>query len=301
VSATADIGIIAARGSAHAEDRSRLLVAAVVGPPFLYLIVLFATPLVLMLVYSFGELDGFDIVMSWTLRQYERIANEASVHRLLVKSFRMALETTVITLVVSYPIAFILARMVPRRWQSVLLMMVVLPSWTSFIIRTYSWLLVLGDHGLVNDALISTGLVGEPLNLSFNEFSVAVALVYVSIPWMVLPIYVSLEKIDWSVVEAGQALGASNLQLFWRVVWPLSLPGVVAGVLMVFVPAISQFAIPQILGGNGGYMFGNLVNFQFLQLDWPFGAALSAVMLAVSGLAVLLAARLTRLEALWER
>jgi spermidine/putrescine transport system permease protein len=213
----------------------------------------------------------------------------------------MALETTVITLVVSYPIAFILARMVPRRWQSVLLMMVVLPSWTSFIIRTYSWLLVLGDHGLVNDALISAGLVGEPLNLSFNEFSVAVALVYVSIPWMVLPIYVSLEKIDWSVVEAGQALGASNVQLFWRVVWPLSLPGVVAGVLMVFVPAISQFAIPQILGGNGGYMFGNLVNFQFLQLDWPFGAALSAVMLAVSGLAVLLAARLTRLEALWER
>jgi ABC-type spermidine/putrescine transport system permease subunit I len=233
------------------------------------------------------------------LQQYERIAGEESVHRLLFKSFRIAVETTAITVLVSYPIAFALARIVPRRWQSVLLMMVVLPSWTSFIIRTYSWLLVLGDHGLINDALKSLGLIGEPLDLSFNEFSVAVAIVYVSIPWMVLPIYVSLEKIDWSVVEAGQALGANWLELFRRIIGPLSFPGVVAGVLMVFVPAISQFAIPQILGGNGGYMFGNLVNFQFLQLDWPYGAALSVVMLVVSGVAIAIAVRLTRLEALW--
>jgi ABC-type spermidine/putrescine transport system permease subunit I len=293
----------AAMGERHdlkTAYRSRLMTIAVVGPPFLYLILLFAAPLVLMLVYSFGELNGFDIVMTWTLRQYERIAREDSVHRLLFKSFRIAVETTAITILVSYPIAFTLARIVSRRWQSVLLMMVVLPSWTSFIIRTYSWLLVLGDHGLINDALKSLGLIGQPLDLSFNEFSVAVAIVYVSIPWMVLPIYVSLEKIDWSVVEAGQALGANWFDLFRRIIGPLSLPGVVAGILMVFVPAISQFAIPQILGGNGGYMFGNLVNFQFLQLDWPYGAALSVVMLVVSGVAIALAVRLTKLEALWQ-
>jgi spermidine/putrescine transport system permease protein len=179
-------------------------------------------------------------------------------------------------------------------------MMVVLPSWTSFIIRTYSWLLVLGDHGLINGALKALRIIDQPLDLSFNEFSVAVAIVYVSIPWMVLPIYVSLEKIDWSLVEAGQALGANWFELFWRIIGPLSFPGVVAGILMVFVPAISQFAIPQILGGNGGYMFGNLVNFQFLQLDWPYGAALSVVMLLISGLAIALAVRMSRLEALWQ-
>ena len=194
-----------------AAYRSSLITMAVVGPPFLYLLLLFAAPLVLMLVYSFGELDGFDIVMTWTLQQYKRIAGEESVHRLLFKSFRIALETTAITIVVSYPIAFILARIVPRRWQSVLLMMVVLPSWTSFIIRTYSWLLVLGDHGLINSTLTTIGLIGQPLDLSFNEFSVAVAIVYVSIPWMVLPIYVSLEKIDWSLIEAGEALARGQL------------------------------------------------------------------------------------------
>jgi spermidine/putrescine transport system permease protein len=299
MTALTDMGAIGRRQDTREGYRSNLLAVAVVGPPFLYLLLLFAAPLILMLVYSFGELDGFDIVMTWTLEQYRRIAEKPSVHQLLFKSFRIAVETTAITILVSYPIAYILARVVPRRWQSVLLMMVVLPSWTSFIIRTYSWLLVLGDHGLVNSALQSLALIGQPLNLSFNEFSVAVAIVYVSIPWMVLPIYVSLEKIDWSLVEAGQALGANWLELFWRIIGPLSLPGVVAGILMVFVPAISQFAIPQILGGNGGYMFGNLVNFQFLQLDWPYGAALSVVMLLISGVAVGLAVRLTRLEALW--
>lgn len=300
MNASAATTTIGERKDLRAVHRSRLITMGVVGPPFLYLLLLFAAPLVLMLVYSFGELNGFDIVMSWTLHQYQRIAGEASVHRLLFKSFRIAVETTVITLLVSYPIAFILARIVPRRWQSLLLMMVVLPSWTSFIIRTYSWLLVLGDHGLINGALKTLGLISQPIDLSFNEFSVAVAIVYVSIPWMVLPIYVSLEKTDWSLVEAGQALGANWFDLFWRIVGPLSFPGVVAGVLMVFVPAISQFAIPQILGGNGGYMFGNLVNFEFLQLDWPYGAALSAVMLVISGIAIALAVRLTRLEALWE-
>ena len=293
-----DIGATAGEHR-HANSRSFLLTAAIVGPPFAYLVVLFATPLILMLVLSFGELDGFDVVMSWTLRQYRRIAREEAVHRLLLKSFRIAAETTAITLLVSYPIAYVLARMVPRRWQLFLLMMVVLPSWTSFIIRTYSWLIVLGDSGLINSTLKSAGLIAAPLDISFNEFSVAIAVVYVSIPWMVLPIYVSLEKIDWSLVEAAQALGASWLQVFGRIIAPLSLPGVVAGILMVFVPAISQFAIPQILGGNAGYMYGNLVNFQFLQLDWPYGAALSVIMLVVSELTIVLAARVTKLEALW--
>jgi ABC-type spermidine/putrescine transport system permease subunit I len=289
---------IAARRPAW-DRRSFLITAAVAGPPFAYLALLFALPLVLMLILSFGELAGFDVVMSWTLRQYRRIAGEEAVHHLLLKSFRIAAETTAITLLVSYPLAYVLARMVPRRWQLILLIMVVLPAWTSFIIRTYSWLLVLGDHGLINGFLRSAGVITTPLDISFNEFSVALAVVYVSIPWMVLPIYVSLEKIDWSLVEAGQALGANWLQLFARIIFPLTLPGVVAGILMVFVPAISQFAIPQILGGNAGYMYGNLVNFQFLQLDWPYGAALSVIMLTVSGLTILLAARLTRLEALW--
>lgn len=289
-------------GSARRDRwRDRGRAARVVGPPFGFLLLFFVLPLLLMFVYSFGELQGFDIHLTWTLHQYQEIVDNPGIRNLLVKSVRIAAEVTVITLLVSYPIAFAIARLASRRWQTVLLMLIVIPSWTSFIIRTYSWLLVLGDRGLINRGLDDLGVISSPIPLAFNEVSVIIALVYISIPWMVLPIFVSLEKMDWSLIEAAQALGATKAQIFRRVIWPITLPGTVAGSLMVFVPAISTFAIPEILGGSKGYMYGNLVDFQFQQLNWPFGAALCVVMLAVTGVLVAVLSRFVRFNALWTR
>jgi spermidine/putrescine transport system permease protein len=281
--------------------RRRLVLLAVVGPPFLYLGLLFMLPLAGMIVYSFGERVGYDVEMTWTLAQYERFLATPEVQGLLWKSLRMATTVTIVSLLLGYPAAYLLARFVPPRWRDTLQMLLIIPSWTSFVIRTYSWLLVLGQEGLVNAGLMALGLTASPLPLAFNEFSVNVALIYINLPWLILPIYVALEKINPSLLEAGEVLGANRVQVFARVVLPLSMPGVVAGVLIVFVPSISTFAVPVILGGTGGYMYGNLINYQFLYLNWPFGAALATVMLAVTLVVVAAGARFVRLEELWSR
>jgi ABC-type spermidine/putrescine transport system permease subunit I len=278
-----------------------LLTALVVGPPLLYLLILYVIPMFGMLAYSFGSSNGVETQLTWDLDQYRRLFGSPAIIELLLKSLRMAGIVTLACLVIGFPIAYILARSVPKRFQYILLLLLLVPSWTSFIVRTYSWILVLGNQGLVNATLERAGLINKPAQLAFNEFAVDLALVYMNLPWLVLPVYVALEKIDPALLEAGGSLGASKLQLFRRVILPLSLPGVVAGVLLVFIPAISTFAVPEILGGTGGIMYASLINDYFLNFDWPFGAALATTMLALTLAAVALAARMIRLESLWTR
>lgn len=288
-----------AREAEGLARRRRLMMAAVVGPPFLYLLLFYVVPIVGMILYSFGVTETYEFRLTWTLAQYRRFLDTPQIQSLLLKSLRIAAIVTTLTLLIGYPVAFLLARVVPRRWQYPLMLLLVIPSWTSFIIRTYSWLLILGQQGLVNTGLQRLGLIAKPLPLAFNQFGVVVALTYIYLPWLIFPIYVALEKIDSALVEAGEVLGANRVQVFLRVIFPLSMPGVVAGVLIVFVPSVSEFAVPVIVGGTGGYMYGNLINFQFLSLNWPFGAALSAVMLAVTLALVAVGARFVRLEELW--
>lgn len=279
--------------------QARLRMAAVVGPPFLYLLLFYLVPLAGMVLYSFGAVHAYEFRLTGTLEQYQRFLGTPEIRRLLLKSLRIAGMVTGLTLLVGYPAAYVLARVVTRRWQYPLLLLLVIPSWTSFIIRTYSWLLILGQHGLVNSALQGLGLITQPLALAFNQLGVVVVLTYIYLPWLIFPIYVALEKIDPSLVEAGEILGANRLQVFARVILPLSMPGVVAGALIVFVPSVGEFAVPVIVGGTGGYMYGNLINFQFLALNWPFGAALAVVMLLVTLALVAAGTRLVRLEELW--
>ncbi len=279
----------------------RLLTALVVGPPLLYLLFLYVVPMFGMLAFSFGSSDGVETRLTWELDQYERLFGSPAIMELLLKSLRMAAIVTLACLMIGFPIAYILARVVPKRYQYVLLLLLIIPSWTSFIVRTYSWILVLGNEGLVNATLQRARLVDEPVQLAFNEFAVIVALVYISLPWLVLPVYAALEKIDPALLEAGGSLGASRFQLFRRVIFPLSLPGVVAGLLLVFIPAISTFAVPVILGGTGGIMYASLINDYFLNFDWPFGAALATTMLILTLAAVALAARMIRLQTVWTR
>jgi spermidine/putrescine transport system permease protein len=277
------------------------LLALVAGPPALYLLLFYVLPMFAMLAYSFGTSDGVDTKLTWNLEQYERLFGDPAVMKLLWKSVKMAAIVTLGCLVIGYPIAYILARVVPRRYQYMLLLLLLIPSFTSFIVRTYSWILVLGNEGLVNAALTGSGLVDKPVPLAFNAFAVEVALVYMSLPWLVLPVYAALEKIEPSLLEAGEILGAGRFQVFRRVIVPLSMPGVVAGVILVFVPAISTFAVPVILGGTSGIMYASLINDYFVNFDWPFGAALATTMLVFTLAALAVAGRLLKLGDLWTR
>jgi spermidine/putrescine transport system permease protein len=200
-------------------------------------------------------------------------------------------------LLLGYPLALLIARS-PKRHRDVLVLLVILPFWSNFLIRVYAWMIILGPESVfvsvVNGALGAVGL--PPVTLLFTPFAVVVGMVYVHLPFMVLPLYANLEKHDPALLDAAQDLGANGRQRFLRVTLPLSLPGVFAGAALVFIPAFGMFAIPDILGGTSGIMIGNVIKQQFLDTrDWPFGSVLSMVLtvmaIALAGLAALFARR----------
>jgi spermidine/putrescine transport system permease protein len=269
------------------------------GPPIVYLAVFFAIPSLIMVLASFrtpGEFGGLaplyeDGKLDLNLDSYARFFEETVYARIFVKSVVYALVTTFFSLVLAYPLAALIARS-PQRYRDLLLLAVILPFWSNFLIRIYAWMIILGPNAAlaraVNGVLAWFG--HEPVPLLFSSFAVLVCLVYVSLPFMVLPLYANLEKHDPALLEAAQDLGASAWQRFWRVTFPLSLPGVYAGGALVFIPALGIFAIPDILGGPEDSLIGNVIKQQFLETrDWPFGSVLSIVLtvaaLAIAGLA----------------
>jgi spermidine/putrescine transport system permease protein len=192
------------------------------------------------------------------------------------RSLWMALATTVLCLAISYPIAYYIALAAPPRRKSLLLGLVVVPFWTSFLIRTYAWMLILRSEGLINTILVQGGLIDRPLELLYNHFSVMVGLVYGELPFMILPLYASLEKLDRSLLEAATDLGAGRRSAFWRVTVPLTLPGIAAGCVLVFIPAIGQFVVSDLLGGAKTMLLGNLIQNQFaVARNKPFGSAVA--------------------------
>lgn len=271
------------------------------GPPLLYLVVFFAIPTLIMVVASFrypGEFGGLAPVffrdetgpqVDLTVENYQRFFSDALYLWLFFKSLTYAALTAAVCLVVSYPLAMLIARS-PKRYRDIMVLLVILPFWSNFLIRVYAWIIILGPQsvfvGALNEFLGWFGL--EPVTLLYSPFAVVVGMVYVHLPFMVLPLYANLEKHDPALLDAAQDLGASAWQRFWRVTFPLSLPGVYAGTALVFIPAFGMFAIPDLLGGTEGIMIGNVIKQQFLDSrDWPFGSVLSIVLTAM---AVLLAA-----------
>lgn len=283
----------------QARDRGigRWLVS---GPPLAYLFVFFAIPALIMLVASVrfpGEFGGLAPMVeegrvNLTLESYERFATDPIYWELFGKSVLYAAITTLACLVLAYPLAMLIARS-PRSYRDLLLLLVILPFWSNFLIRVYAWMIILGPQSAFTRAVnaLITPLGLEPVAPLFSSFAVLVGLVYVHLPFMVLPLYANLEKHDPALLDAAQDLGAGAWQRFWRVTFPLSLPGVWAGAALVFIPALGIFAIPDILGGTGDTLIGNLIKQQFLETrDWPFGSvlsiALTVVALALAGLAV---------------
>ena len=271
------------------------------GPPLVYLVVFFAIPVLIMVLASFrnsGDFGGLAPIFSeesgkldLTTENYGRFFSDFIYTELFLKSFAYAAITTIVCLVIAYPLAMLIARSA-KKHRDLLVLLVILPFWSNFLIRVYAWMIILGPQSVFVSALNHVlGTIGiEPVTLLYTPFAVIVGLVYVHLPFMVLPLYANLEKHDAALLDAAQDLGANAWKRFWRVTFPLSLPGVYAGAALVFIPALGIFAIPDILGGTEGIMIGNVIKQQFLDTrDWPFGSVLSMVLtvmaVALAGLA----------------
>jgi spermidine/putrescine transport system permease protein len=257
--------------------RAWLLLAPMVA----WLVAFVVVPTAILFVYSFCERDELGrVVFSFTLENYQRVFDPVYL-RIFARSVGYAALTTAICIVVGYPVAYCIGR-ATEAWRQRLLLLVMVPFWTSFLIRTYAWITILKQEGLLNGALQAFSLTATPLDLLYTPFAVIVGLVYAYLPFMILPIYGSVEKIDSALIEAAHDLGAGPLRVFSSVIIPLTLPGIAAGTLLVFVPAIGMFAITDLLGGARVPLIGNVIQNQFMQArDWPFGAALGMVFMAL--------------------
>lgn len=244
-------------------------------PPTLWLVIFFIIPLIIVLIYSFLERGTYGgVTWEFTLRNYQRLANDLYLN-IFVRSLGLAALTTLICLIIGYPLAFFIAT-ASRRWRNLLLFLVIIPFWTNFLVRTYAWMIILRSEGLINTLLQSLNLIQEPLNLLFTPLAVIIGLIYGYLPFMILPLYASIERLNFSFVEAAQDLGANDIKTFFRIILPLTSPGIIAGSILVFIPALGAFITPDILGGAKTVMIGNLIQNQFLQArHWPFGSALS--------------------------
>jgi spermidine/putrescine transport system permease protein len=250
---------------------------ALLVPSLFLLVVLFYLPQLLLFAVSLGRRSAYGgIVRALSLENYAR-ALEPLYLGILWRSLGLAAFTTLACLALGFPFAWWLARRVPARSRSALLALVVLPFWTSFLVRMYAWIVLLRSEGLVNLALSALGL--PHVELLYNDFAVLVGQAYGELPFMIVPLYVSLEKLDNALVEAAADCGASPARAFWSVVVPQTLPGIAAGCLLVFIPSLGAFLAPDLLGGGRTAYVGNLIQSQFaVARDMPFGAALSFVL-----------------------
>jgi spermidine/putrescine transport system permease protein len=252
--------------------------AGLLGPVTFWLGLFFLVPLLLILAYSFGTSGVYGgITLGFNPGNYLKVFDPLYLE-IVVRTFVIAAVNTIICLLLGYPLAYFIA-FKGRRWRNVLILLVMVPFWTSFLIRAYAWVVILSGNGIANKTLQFLGIADEPINLIFTPQAVTLGLAYAYLPFMILPLYAALEKFDVRLKEAAQDLGASRWHTFWRVTFPLSMPGVIAGSILVFIPSAGEFVIPNLLGGSRTVMMGNLVQQQFLQArDWAFGSALAMIL-----------------------
>ncbi len=267
-----------------AKSRRGLRIAL---PAYAYLVIFFVLPLFLVLVYSFASRSstGLTLLEGWNFDSYKRIFSSL-VGEIFVRSIVLALSTTLICLVVCYPFAYYIATRGPTM-RNVLLVLVMIPFWSNFLVRTYAWRFILGSDGLLSQ--ISQAFGGGEVRLLFTNSAVLIGMVYGFMPFMVLPMYAAIERLDWSLVDAARDLYASGWTAFRKVTLPLSIPGVIAGSILVFIPALGAYVTPAILGGARTTLVGDYVVSQFLTArNWPFGSALSIAIMAFMLIATLI-------------
>mgnify|MGYP000533689131 CR=1 FL=1 len=281
--------------AAARAGRQKLAKALVIAVPYLWLLAFFLAPFLIVLKISLVEVrvamppyselitfveDGW-IAFHGSLENYLWLWDDPLYINSYLSSLKIAATSTVLTMLVGYPIAYGMAR-APRRWRFALLMLVILPFWTSFLIRVYAWIGILKKEGLLNLALTQLGLISEPLTILNTDTAVYIGIVYSYLPFMVLPLYATLEKMDLSLLEAAADLGCRPIKAFWVVTVPLSVPGIVAGCFLVFIPAVGEFVIPDLLGGSETLMIGKTLWSEFFNnRDWPVSSAVAVILLLV--------------------
>lgn len=274
------LAITPARRPTDVRFRLSLGLAVFLLPPLIALLALFVVPISLMVAYGFWTVDdNYRIDRTLSLVQYRKVFAEPIYLGTLFDSAWLAALTTLVCLALALPLAYFIARSVPPRWRILLILGLIVPGWVSLLIRTYSMSLVLGESGLLNWSLLSLGLIEVPLKILFTKTAVVFGLVYIYLPYMLVPIYAAVERIDPAVLEAAENLGASAWRRFVRVTLPLIMPGIVAGCVITFIPALGEYLVPNLLGGLQGTMYGNLIATAFQNFNWPLGAALSVVLL----------------------
>ncbi|MBX9786135.1 MAG: ABC transporter permease subunit [Alphaproteobacteria bacterium] len=261
--------------------------------PFGWLLLFFLIPFLIVLKISFSDLrfglPPYAPLMEWTneglliikinLTNYTFIGTDSLYLFAYLDSLAIALLGTIGCLCIGYPMAYGIAKASPSK-RTILLMLVILPFWTSFLLRVYAWIGILSPQGYINTLLIKLDLISTPLSLIDNTFATVLGIIYCYLPFMILPLYAFLEKIDYALLEAAYDLGARPFQAFIRIIWPLSRPGVIAGSLLVFIPAVGEFVIPELLGGSQTLMIGKVIwNEFFTNRTWPVAAALAVIML----------------------
>ena len=265
------------------EFRSNTLPALItVGPVTLIMILLIAVPLIYVAVMSFCSIDEFyNVTFEFTVQNYIRLVNTDYL-RIYAQSLGIAFITTVLCILIGYPFSYIIARTKSRK-KKILYMLVIIPFWTNSLIRIYGWRNLLGTSGWINGLLMKLHLVGEPLDLLYKQETTILGMVYCLIPFMILPLYTAIEKLDGSLLEASSDLGARPVGTFFEVILPLTSSGIFSGSLMVFIPCLGYFFVSDILGGGNSDVIGNLIERQFQSgNNWPLGAALSIILIVVT-------------------
>ena len=273
--------------------------AVLIAVPYLWLLALFLIPFVIVLKIALSDTalaippytPTLDFAAGWAgigdflsqldFENFVWLTQDDLYWKAYLSSLRIALVSTALTLLVGYPIAYGMAR-APEEWRPTLMMLVILPFWTSFLIRVYAWMGILSQEGFLNQFLLWLGVIGEPLSILNTQSAVYIGIVYTYLPFMILPIYAALERMDGSLIEAAEDLGCSRAQAFWLVTVPLSRPGIAAGCFLVFIPALGEFVIPSLLGGSGTLMIGKVLWEEFFSnRDWPVASAVAVVLLLI--------------------
>lgn len=249
----------------------KIIISVIVGWLTLFVLV----PNLMIIGTSFLTRDEANLIeLSLTLNNYARLIDPLYA-RVMLHSFYMAIIATLICLIIGYPFAYIVTKM-PAKWRPFMLFLVIVPFWTNSLIRTYGLKIVLGTQGILNKALLSLGILDAPIRLMYTETAVMIGLVYILLPFMILPLYSAIEKLDHTYIEAARDLGANKFQTLTKVVLPLTMPGIIGGCLLVLLPALGMFYIADLLGGAKNLLIGNVIKSQVLNArDWPFGAATS--------------------------
>jgi putrescine transport system permease protein len=272
---------------------------ALIAVPYLWLLALFLVPFLIVMKISLSDIalaippytpkldltGGWDAVTSFftalDFENFEFLTSDDLYWKAYLSSFKIALISTVLALLIGYPIAYSMARAAPE-WRPTLLMLVILPFWTSFLIRVYAWMGILSNEGLLNQFLLWTGLISEPLTILNTNTAVYIGIVYTYLPFMILPIYSALEKMDDSLLEAAEDLGCSRTSAFWLITVPLSKTGIIAGCFLVFIPTLGEFVIPSLLGGSQTLMIGKVLWEEFFNnRDWPVASAVAIILLLI--------------------